>query len=248
MRVAIIATALLLAQSAPPRQFDVASVKADTSGRYGTTRRDEPQGITYLNITLGEFIRLAYDVRSYQIDGPAWINSGASRFDIVAKASAPLTERERHAALVPLLAERFHLKVHRETRTLPVYSLAIDKGGPKFKEGDGGDSSVAPDPASGGLRYANYSMSELAATLSVMPSTGRPVLDRTGLPGKYTFTANLFSTPAGLAAADAKEAIRRSDTPAFTALREQLGLKLEADRAAIEMLVVDSADQTPTAD
>jgi uncharacterized protein (TIGR03435 family) len=76
-------------------------------------------------------------VQSYQVDGPAWINSGSSRFDIVAKASAPLTERERHAALASLLAERFHLKVHRETRTLPVYSLVIDKGGPKFKEGDG---------------------------------------------------------------------------------------------------------------
>jgi uncharacterized protein (TIGR03435 family) len=247
MRIAILVTALLLAQAVPPRQFDVASVKADTSRR-GTTRRDEPQGMTYLNITLGEFIRLAYDVQSYQIDGPAWITNGSTRFDIVAKASAPLTERERRAALVPVLAERFHLKLHRETRTLPVYSLVIDKGGPKFKEGDGGESSVEPDPATGAVRYANYPMSALAAVLSVMPSTGRPVLDRTGLLGKYTFTANLFDTPAGLAAADAKDAIRRSETPAFTALREQLGLKLDADRAAIEILVIDSADKTPTAD
>jgi len=247
MRIAIVVTALLLAQAVPPRQFDVASVKADTSRR-GTTRRDEPKGVTYLNITLGEFIRLAYDVQSYQIDGPAWITNGSTRFDIVAKASAPLTERERHAALVPLLAERFHLKLHRETRTLPVYSLVIDKGGPKFKEGDGGESSVEADRATGAVRYANYPMSALAALLSVMPSTGRPVLDRTGLPGKYTFTANLFDTPTGLAAADAKAAIGRSDTPAFTALREQLGLKLDADRAAIEILVIDSADTTPTAD
>src|SRR5215467_11631243 len=99
MRMAILVSALLLAQAVPPRQFDVASVKVDTSRR-GTTRRDEPQGITYLNITLGEFIRLAYDVRSYQIDGPDWLtnNGSSTRFDVVAKASAPLTERERHAA------------------------------------------------------------------------------------------------------------------------------------------------------
>jgi uncharacterized protein (TIGR03435 family) len=247
--MALLVPALLLAQAPPPRQFDVASVKVDTSSR-GTTRRDEPQGMTYLNITLGEFIRLAYDVRSDQIDGPDWItnNGSATRFDIVAKASAPLTDQERHAALVPLLAERFHLKLHRETRTLPVYALVVDKGGPKFKEGDGGESSVTPDPATGAVRYANYSMSALAAVLSVVPSTGRPVLDRTGLPGKYTFTANLFDTPAGLAAAGAKDAIRRSEAPAFTALRDQLGLKLDADRAAIEMLVIDSADKTPTAD
>jgi uncharacterized protein (TIGR03435 family) len=245
----ILVTALLLAQAVPPRQFDVASVKADTSRR-GTLRRDEPQGMTYLNITLGEFIRLAYDVQSYQIDGPEWItnNGSSTRFDIVAKVSAPLTERERHSALVPLLTERFHLKLHRETRTLPVYALVIDKGGPKFKEGDGDVSWVEPVQATGAARYINYSMSALAAMLSVMPSTGRPVLDRTGLLGKYTFTANLFDTPAGLAPADVKEAIRRSEIPAFTALREQLGLKLDADRAAIEILVIDSADKTPTAD
>ena len=206
--------------------------------------------MTYLNITLGEFIRMAYEVRSYQIDGPDWItnNGSATRFDIVARAAAPLTDRERHAALVPLLGERFHLKLHRETRTLPVYSLLVDKDGPKFKEGDGGESSVIPDPATATVRYANYPMSALAAMLSVMPSTGRPVLDRTGLTGKYTFTANLFDVPAGLTAADGKAAIRRSETPAFTALREQLGLKLEPDRAAIEILVIDNADKTPTAD
>src|SRR6185369_17385823 len=143
MKTFVVVTALLLAQAAPPRQFDVASVKVSTSRR-GTTRRDEAQGITYLNITLGEFIRLAFDVRSYQIDGPDWItnNGSSTRFDIVAKASAPMTDRERRAALVPLLGERFHLKLHRDTRTLPVYSLVIDKGGPKFKEGDGGESSV----------------------------------------------------------------------------------------------------------
>jgi uncharacterized protein (TIGR03435 family) len=150
--------------------------------------------MTYLNITLGEFIRLPYDVRSYQIDGPAWITNGSTRFDIVAKSSSPMTEQERHAALVPLLAERFHLKLHRETRTLPVYSLVIDKGGPKFKEGDGRDSSVASDAATGRVRCANYPMSPVAALLSAMPSTGRPVLDRTGFLAS-TLSLRTCSTP-----------------------------------------------------
>jgi uncharacterized protein (TIGR03435 family) len=245
----VLATSLLLAQTAPPRQFDVASVKVNTT-KGKTTRRDEPLGMTYLNITLGEFIRLAYGVRSYQIEGPDWItdNGSSARFDIVAKASTPMTEQELRAALVPLLAERFHLTLHRETRTLPVYLLVVDKDGPKLKEGDGGESNVMPDPASGGVRYANYPIAALAATLSVMPSTGRPVLDRTGLTGKYTFTANLFDIPAGLSIADEKRAIARSETPAFTALREQLGLRLEPDRAPIDLLVVDHADKTPTSD
>src|SRR5436853_6629090 len=135
MKIPALVTALLLGQAAWPSQFEVASVKVNTGATYGTTRRDEPQGITYLNTTLGEMIRLAYDVQSYQIEGPPWMTNGSTRFDIVAKASAPLTARERHTALVPLLAERFHLKLHRETRTLPVYSLLLDKGGPKFMEG-----------------------------------------------------------------------------------------------------------------
>lgn len=247
MKTALLAAALLFAQAAP--QFEAASVKVHTGGG-GTTRREEALGMTYLNISLGEFIRLAYGVRSYQIEGPEWLTSNATstRFDIVARAAKPMTEQELHAALGPVLAERFHLRFHRETRTLPVYLLVVDKGGPKFKDGDGGESNVMPDPASGGVRYANYPMAALAATLSVMPSTGRPVLDRTGLTGRYTFTANLFDVPAGLSPVDEKRAIGRSETPAFTALREQLGLRLEPERAPIDTLVIENADRVPTED
>jgi uncharacterized protein (TIGR03435 family) len=188
-------------------------------------------------------------VKHYQIEGPDWLvnNGSSSRYDIVAKAASPATERELHTMLASLLAERFHLKLHREIRVLPVYALVVDKGGPKFKEGDGGETSVSRDP-SGGVRYVNYPMAGLAATLSVMPSTGRPVLDRTGLTGRYTFSANLFEVPAGLNVEGQKVAMFKAENPAFTTLREQLGLKLEPDRASIELLVVDSADRVPTDD
>ncbi|HXD75117.1 MAG TPA: TIGR03435 family protein, partial [Vicinamibacterales bacterium] len=88
----------------------------------------------------------------------------------------------------------------------------------------------------------------LAGLLSALPATGRPVLDRTGLTGRYTFSVNLQDLPAGASPADQKSADFRSDTPAFTALQEQLGLKLVPDRASIEMLVVDHADRIPTDD
>ena len=250
MKIAVVlATSLLLAQSAPPRQFDVASVKVDKKGG-GTTRRIDRQDLTYLNITLGEFIQMAYDVKGYQISGPDWVvnNASSDRYDVVAKTNAPVGERELREMLVPLLAERFHLAVHRETRIIPVYLLVVDKSGPKFKEGDGGDTSVFPDPSTGGARYSNYPMAALAGMLSAIPSTGRPVLDRTGLTGRYTFTVNLFRTPAGLSPADEKRALFNSETPAFTALQEDLGLKLTPDRASIEMLVVDRADRVPTED
>src|SRR5215470_9631906 len=133
--------------------------------------------------------------------------------------------------------KRFHLALHRETRTLPVYALVVAKGGPQFKEGDGGATLVMPD-GTGAMKYQNYPMAALATLLSVLPTTGRPVLDRTGLTGRYTFTANLQNVPAGLTGADQKNAILQSDTPAFTALQEQLGLKLEPERAAIDMIVV----------
>jgi uncharacterized protein (TIGR03435 family) len=246
--LATAAAALLLAQAASSSQFDVASVKVHTGGG-GTTRRIEPQSLTYLNITLGEFIQMAYDVRRYQIDGPDWVVSNASsdRYDIVAKSSAPATERQLRGMIAPLLAERFHLSFHRETRVLPIYALVVARGGPKLKPGDGGEQSVFPDPA-GGFRFQNYPIGALAAMLMAMRSTGRPVVDRTGLTGRYTFSANLQDLPAGGAPGDLKHAVVESETPAFTALEEQLGLKLNPERAAIEMLVVDHADRVPTDD
>src|SRR5215467_5116948 len=246
--IAIAATALLLAQSTASGQFDVASVKVHTGGG-GTTRRIEPQSLTYLNITLGEFIQMAYDVRRYQIDAPNWvINNGSSdRYDIVAKSSAPATERQLLGMVAPLLADRFHLSFHRETRVLPIYALVVAKGGPKLTLGDGGEQSVSPDHA-GGFRFQNYPIGALAAMLMAMRSTGRPIVDRTGLTGRYTFSANLQDLPAGAATGDLKHAVVESDTPPFTALEEQLGLKLTPERAPIELLVVDHVDRVPTDD
>jgi hypothetical protein len=221
MKTALLA-ALLLAQTSAPRQFEVASVKANRVGG-GTTRRMEQQSLTYLNITLSEFIQMAYGVKRYQVAGDEWItnNGSPNRYDIVAKASAPSSDSELREMLVPLLAERFHLKVHRESRVLPVYTLIAARGGARLTEGDGGRQYVSPAP---------------------------PVIDRTGLTGRYTFTANLQDLPAGASSEDLKVAVIQSDTAVFAALEEQLGLKLNAGREPVDLLVVDHADRTPTDD
>src|SRR5215831_16186928 len=166
-----------------PSTFEAASVKVNTT-RGRTTRRADPDRLTYLNITLGEFIQMAYDVKYYQIDGPGWVVDFGSmdRYDLIAKAGMPAPPEALHAMLTPLLAERFHLAVHRETRVLPVYALVVARGGPKFKEGDGGETIIMPD-GTGAMKYQNYPMAALAALLSALPTTGRPVLDRTGLTG-----------------------------------------------------------------
>ena len=247
MKIVLLAT-LLLAQAASPPQFEVASVKANRVGGR-TTRRVEQRGLTYLNITLGEFIQMAFGVKRYQVAGEDWItNTGSpNRYDIVAKASAATPESALREMLVPLLIERFHLTVHHESRVVPMYSLILARGGTKLKEGDGGQQYVYPAPR-GGYRFQNYPMAEFVNMLSLMRSVGRPVIDRTSLAGRYTFTANLQDLPAGASSDDLKKAVVENDNAVFTALEEQLGLKLVPGREPIDVLVVDHADRTPTDD
>jgi uncharacterized protein (TIGR03435 family) len=120
--------------------FEVASVKVHQGGG-GTTREIKPGTMRYLNITLGEFIMMAYGVKRYQITGPDWAvnNASSDRYDIVAKAAGNDPPGQMRQMIGPLLSERFRLQFHRETRELPVFALIVAKGGPKFKEGDGGD-------------------------------------------------------------------------------------------------------------
>jgi uncharacterized protein (TIGR03435 family) len=248
VRIALAAVvALLLAQTAARPQFEVASVKTNTRGGR-TTRRIEPQSLTYLNVTLGEFIQMAYGLKHYQVQGDDWITTAVgNRYDIVAKAAAPASEAELQQMLAPVLEDRFHLKTHRETRQLPVYVLVQAKGGAKLKEGDGGNQYAMPVPG-GGFRFQNYPMAAFVNMLMVMRSVGRPVVDRTGLAGRYTFAANLQDLPAGATADDLKRAVVESDTAVFSALEDQLGLKLTPAREPIDLLIVDHADRVPTED
>ncbi len=243
-----VGVAVLLAQVTTTPQFEVASVKVHTQGG-GTTRRIEQQNLTYLNITLGEFIQMAYGVKRYQVQGEDWItnNASRSRYDIIAKAATATTDIEMRKMLLPVLEERFHLKVHRETRVLPIYVLVQAKSGSKLNEGNGGEQYVTPDRA-GGFRFQNYPMSAFVNTLSAMPTVGRPVIDRTGLAGRYTFTANLQELPTGAPPDDLKSAVAKSDATVFGALEDQLGLKLMPERQPIEIVVVDQANRIPTED
>jgi uncharacterized protein (TIGR03435 family) len=225
--------------------FEVASVRVNHS-QSGSTRRIEPDRITYLSITLGEFIEMAYGMKHYQISAPDWVVNFASseRYDIVAKSADPVSTEQLQAMLAPLLGERFHLAIHRETRELPVYTLVVDHKGPKFKAGDGGPTHIRTD-SSGGHIYENYSMDALASSLSLYRAVGRSVLNGTGLQGGYNFSMNLQSLPIGVSPAGMKSAVTDNDEPLFTALQEQLGLKLKAEKAPVEILIVDHADKLP---
>jgi uncharacterized protein (TIGR03435 family) len=232
-----------------PRAFEAASVKPNP-GRRDRTRTIEPGRITYMDTTLGEFIAMAYGVKRYQISGPDWIvnNGSTDRYDVLATAGGPVPAEEVKRMLGPLLVERFHLAFHRETRELPVFALVVAKGGHKFKQPGDGGAALPPSPdGEGGLSFKNWSMESLADWLSVLPSLGQPVVDRTGLAGSFSFYANLFTLEKGTPPDELKRAMVNSDASDTlrTTLPEQLGLKLESQKAPIKMLVIDHADKVP---
>lgn len=236
------------AQGAP--HFEVASVKVH-KGEGGVTRQVGITTITYLNVSLRELIELSYGVKRYQFSGPAWLDyDSQERYDLIGKASDPAPPDELWAMVIPLLQERFRLAVHYEKREVPVYALVAAKGGPKLSAGDGKQQSTE-FTTSGAVSYKNYAMDAFADVLTtILQRFGKPVLNRTGLEERYSFTANLLDIPAGLSPAEYRKALVEAvassalDSPVFTNLKE-LGLRLESQKAKLDVLVVDHAEKAP---
>jgi len=248
----------LVAQPAAPH-FEVASVRPNDSGST-SMKLPLPVGgrFTATNILPRVLIAFAYNVQGFEISGgPGWISS--DRFDISAKAeSTSFTLDQYRQMLQLLLAERFQLTVHRETKEMPVYALVPAKGGPKLSPADPKACVVmgpnAPPPPArapnepapmacgtfftgpNSLDGRTLSPAGLANTLSII--VGRPVIDKTGLAG--TFDIHLEFTPEGtsLTAQNATD-----DPSIFTAIQQQLGLRLESQKAPGEVLVIDHVEK-----
>jgi uncharacterized protein (TIGR03435 family) len=235
----------------PAAAFEAASVKPNGgSGKRDRTRTIEPGRITYKDTTLGEFIALAYGVKRYQISGPDWIVGASSSvtYDIVATAGKAVPPEKLKRMLRQLLADRFNLAFHRETRELPVFMLLPTKSGARLGEPvNGAEYGISPNP-DGGISLRGWSMENLADWLSALPGVGRPVLDRTGLTGTFSFRANLFALEKGAPPDAIKRAFLDGDAAGTlrTTLPDQLGLRLEPQKAQIEILVIDHADRVPT--
>jgi uncharacterized protein (TIGR03435 family) len=258
--------------------FEVASVKPNRSGEGNVMLGMQPGGrLTATNVPLRMLIRQAYDIQDFQgVGGPDWL--GSDRFDVVAKApdGQPLNFQSMRPMLRSLLADRFKLTAHRETRQMPVYTLVTTRGdgtpGPGLKPSSvecagsvggrrgGGPPPAPPQPGErvdcgfiigpGRLNVGGMPIDRLAQALS--PMVGRIVLDKTGLTGNYsyelTYTPEQFGGgPPPLGGITAAPAIDPNTPSIFTALQEQLGLRLDSDRGPVEVLVIDSAEQ-PTAD
>jgi uncharacterized protein (TIGR03435 family) len=233
------ATAFAAAQPAAPASFEVASIKVHpepvTASADPSVRGSRMMGTAS---TLLDLITTAYGVKYDQISGaPGW--ASAVHYDVNAKAEGeePITKDQAKQMLQNLLADRFRLKIHRENREVPVYALVVGKGGPKMKVSTAdapGNNFTRSSAAGMHMEMTHGTMEALARQLS--SSAGRPVHDRTGLTGYYAYQLDWL--PPG------RTPDPNSDTPSiFTALQEQLGLKLEPSKGAVEMLIIDSAER-----
>jgi len=260
----------LLGQSPAPApnrpSFEVASIRKNVSLSDSASVRGQPGGrLTVTNNTLRNIIRNAYNVQNFQIvGGPEWINN--DRWDIVAKAADDAQPQQMLLMLQSLLADRFKLVIRREMRDTSVYALVLARSdgrlGPGLRpssvdcaalvaaargRGEPLRNTINGRPACGtrstrgSIVTTAVAMADFARNLS--PQTGRAVVDRTGLSG--TFDIDLMWTP--------DQAPPGVDGPAppasgdgvslFAAIQEQLGLKLDAQRAPVDTLVIDSAER-----
>ena len=294
--------------------FDVASVKPaappvpDSRGRImiagpsGGPGSKDPGRIRYPFMNLRSLLTIAYDVKGYQIAGPATLDT--ERFEITATMPPTTTKEQFQVMLQNLLAERFKLTLHRETKELPVYSLVLAKSGSKLKESaetappaelepgalpplppggpkmgpdgfpimpagmaaPGGQMMIMMMPGRARLFGQHQPLQNLVARLS--QQLNRPVIDATGLTGKYDITLTYATEglgggpfgsllgpppppPGGGAAGPAGNAnvvVPEGETPPdiFAAVQSQLGLKLESKKGPVEMLVIDHVEKTPT--
>jgi uncharacterized protein (TIGR03435 family) len=241
----IVVVTPILAQSQPgPRvEFDVATVKQSlpsTSDRININLGTVQNGkVTLDNTTLSECLRFAYGLVSEdQISGPDWIKLREVRFDIVAQAP-PDTPREQLLLMFQsLLAERLKLTLHHERKELSYLALMVGKNGSKLHAAQPG-AGAAPGPMILGRIVSNQmSMFSLASLLSRFER--QLVVDKTGLPGLFDVNLQWTSDRLGAPATDEKPSI-------YAAVQEQLGLKLEARKGPLDVLVVDSAQRVPSA-
>ena len=228
---------IAIAQSAAGNSFDVVSVKNGGDPSRGMSMYTRPSGFSVTNVTLKYLIQYAWDVKGFQISGgPGWMDS--ERFTIEGKSDYRMEAGRLRSSIRSLLADRFALRLHTEERVMPVYELVVAGAGPKLSPAAGGEPEGSTS-GSGLLKGTRSRAGTIARGLS--DATGRVVIDRTGLSGYYDYS--LTWTPDRAAGAQPR-ASDLSDGPSlFTAVQEQLGLKLKPAKGRVEVLVIDRAEK-----
>jgi uncharacterized protein (TIGR03435 family) len=238
--------------------FEVSTVKPNKSGSSGSDSYFRDGRFTASNVTLKNLLQYrAYRIPASRIfDGPKWIDSEG--FDVEAKTDGAVADWLRtltrdqlrvqtQGMFQQLLADRFKLAVHWETRDLPVYAMVVAKNGPILhpsQDPDGGFHTSAHD---GQFTAQNITAAQLADALTqeLSRELGRVVIDKTGIQGKYDVSLKWVpeSSAALISGGTAGPALPPNSGPSiFTAIQEQLGLKLKSAKAPVQVLVVDHAE------
>jgi uncharacterized protein (TIGR03435 family) len=227
-------------QTAAPLAFEVASVKPDLSGSGSSSSNGSKGQTVFTNVSLRRLIERAYNVKPFQVTGPDWLDN--VRFDITAKYPGDTNNEQRALMLRTLLVERFHLATHRESKDMPAYALLVAKSGPKLEVTKmSGDST-----SSNRGRFEDKAVSMAGLADQLARQLERPVVDKTGLTAVYTLKLEWTpdDQPAGRGEGGAGEPALGPSI--FTAVQEQLGLRLQTQKLPVEIIVVDRVDRAPT--
>lgn len=249
MRLLFVCPLVVLAMSSLARgqEFEVASIKPNKSASGSSSTNSDQGRLTASNVSLRNFIVMAYGVKDYQVEGPDWLNS--ERFDVVAKFPEALPkDRDKAAAMMQsmmqkMLADRFKLTIHRDQKTFSVYALIVGKNGIKFKEVPDGDQH---SQNSNNNHYQGKCVNMPGFAGFLARRMDLPVLDFTGLKGYYDLTLDWVPEARKPGDGTGDSSSDSSGPTLLMAVQEQLGLKLETRKAPIEILIVDHAERVPT--
>jgi uncharacterized protein (TIGR03435 family) len=248
----LLATAALAQPSAPP-SFEVASVKInrdfrqDDRSTWSPSIKISPGSVTMRNVNLVLPLAWANRVQRPQISGPAWFD--AERYDILAKTGQPVPEDEMRPMLAALLAERFRMAMHRETRQMDAMALVEPKGGHKMKLSDPDTPAGSTPLPGGGMAVKGVSLEVFAEEMT--HDLRMPIVDMTGLKGRFEFTLDPQKYVQALRSqvmTDPQHAPTEAElrvTLMQQVIAGATGLRLEPRRAAVEVLVIDRAEKVP---
>ena len=232
--IAVVLGMVAQAQQRPaaPAEFEAVSVKPADPASLGSSWGAPPGRLVMRGTTLKNLILSAYHLNEYQVcGGPMWVDS--ARFNIDAKLPAGAPQDRIPFMTQSMLADRFKLEFHRETRILREFALVIAKGGPRLgKPNEGDHNGVATSQNTNQITGWGRPISELVGML--IGAVGAPVIDQTGLRGRYDFDLKFASLDAS--GDDTLPSI-------FAVVQEQLGLKLEAIKGPVEVFIIDRAEK-----
>jgi uncharacterized protein (TIGR03435 family) len=222
--------------------FEVATVKPgkpDQRGGHGF----QGNRLRFTNITLNDLIVFAYEVHLKQTIGtPPW--AGTDKFDIEVKPNGEgmPSSKQWKGMLQKLMADRFKLAFHREMKELPVYALSVVKTGPKLTKGDLNGVPTLDFGTLGTLHATNATMADFTQAMQAVV-LDRPVVDQTGLEGRFDFDLTWTPDDSQFAGIEAKIPSLADAPPLYTAIQEQIGLKLDVTKTPAEVLVIDHVEK-----